>query len=66
MNDPSCPPGAVFLTTYLYFMTLSAVASSVEYHVDLGLAGGPDLVVVHLDRQPDLPEPEEHPERRSW
>ena len=40
-----------FLTTYLYIITLVGhLEQRVEAHVDLGLAGGGHLVVVHLDR----------------
>ena len=46
---------ATFLTTYLYLIRLSAIATSVsKLHVDLALAGGRDLVVVALDVDPDL------------
>ena len=59
---------AMFLTTYLYFSTLSAsLQQRVEAHVDLGLAGGADLVVVHLDLDADLLELQDHLGlRRSW
>ena len=42
-------------------MSLSAiVAQRVEAHVDLGLARGADLVVLHLDRDADLLERQQH------
>ena len=38
---------------YLYIITLVGhLDQRVEAHVDLGLAGGGDLVVVHLDGMP--------------
>ena len=52
---------AVFLVTYLYHITLSAIfRQGVEPHVDLGLAGGRHLVVVHLDPDADLLEVGQH------
>ena len=52
---------ATFLTTYLYSIRLSAMAQQrVELDVDLGLAGGADLVVLHLDRDAALDQLADH------
>ncbi len=47
--------------TYLNFSSLSAMfLQRVEPHVDLGLAGGRHLVVVHLDVDADLLQRQHH------
>ena len=52
---------ATFLITYLNFSSLSAMLPErVEPHVDLGLAGGRHLVVVHLDVDADRLQRQHH------